>query len=146
MRIFLKNIGVKDIKYLKAFPIQGLVFSITQRNAEKVRDIIEQIPFYLTIIGEVDTSLKYEVEELIFFCKLQGVISKKNQEYSRPIILLNNPTYNVLINNNGKISTENINLKLLEEFNNIEALVLDIDEFLNFLPKIIHIWANYKVV
>lgn len=148
MRIFLKDIELKDISYLRNFPIQGIVFSINQYNAEKVRDIIEQVPFYLTILGEVDTSLKYEVEELIFFCKLTGLIKskQKDQEFSCPQIFLDELSYNVFLNNKGIISTGKINLDYILEYQNIEGLVLNINEFIKFWPGILDIWTKNKVV
>jgi len=148
MRIFLKNIGPGDIKYLKNFPIQGLVFSISQKNAEKVRDIIEQVPFYLSILGEINSSLKYEIEELIFFCKLKGLITAdaNKQEVSCFQIPLIDYPYNSFVINNGKIATGHINLKMVEDYPNIEALVLDREQFIDFWPLLLKIWTNYKVV
>jgi len=149
MRIFIKNINIRDIKYISKYPIQGLIFSIFQGNAEKVREIIEQAPFYLTYIGEVNHSPKYEIEELIFFCKLKGIIIPEignPQNYScSKITLIDNP-YNVLINNKGEIKTKNINLSLIDKCQDIEALVLDIEEFLKLWPWILDIWTKYKVV
>ena len=71
MRIFIKDINLDQIHYILKYPIQGLVFSINQKNAEEIRDIINEIPFYLTIFGELYTDLKYEIEELIFFVNLK---------------------------------------------------------------------------
>lgn len=150
MRIFIKDISIEEIKYLKDYPIQGLVFSIYQENAEKIREIIENTPFYLTIIGELHTTLKYEIEELIFFCKLKGIIMAERGEteesYSCPLISKIASPYNAFLFQDGKISTANMNLHFLEDSQDIEALALTMEEFFKHWPLILKKWTNIRVV
>lgn len=149
MRIFIKDINLDQIHYILKYPIQGLVFSINQKNAEEIRDIINEIPFYLTILGELHTDLKYEIEELIFFCKLKGIIlteSKTQDEYSCPRISLETTPYNAFILENGKNITCNVDLNQLEYYTNLESLILSIDEFRKYWPQILKIWTENKVV
>ncbi|KJS82705.1 MAG: hypothetical protein JM58_14055 [Peptococcaceae bacterium BICA1-8] len=150
MRIFLRNIEFHEIKYLSSLPIHGLVFSITQANTEKIRDIVEQVPIYLPIIGDLKVSARYEIEELIFFCKLKCIIIpeiNEQHEYSCPWILRSDNTpYNVLINKEGKLATGNILLENIDTAKNIDGLILDVNELLFLWPKLLNIWTNIKVV
>ena len=131
MRIFLRDIELHETKYLSILPIQGLVFSITQANAEKIRNIVEQVPIYLPIIGDLKVSARYEIEELIFFCKLKCIIIpeiNEQHEYSCPWILRSdNAPYNVLISKEGQIVTENILLENIATAKNINGLIIDVD-------------------
>jgi hypothetical protein len=149
MRIFLKDICLEDIKYLSHFPIQGLVFSITQKNAETIRNIIEKLPFCLTIIGEFNSLPKYEIEELIYFCKLNGIILSDlpdKEEYSCPLIFSPTTSYNVFIQKDEKIITGKINKESLRDNKEVMALILNREELLNYWPLIIEIWSKIKVV
>jgi len=147
MRVFIKDIALEQIEYLYKYPIQGLVFSLYQENAEKIREIIERIPFYLTIIGELHTNFKYEIEELVYFCKLNGIIMPhRDEEYSCPVILLEETPFNVFVQQNGMFLTGRVDFNELKEFTNFEALVLTIDEFNKYWPRILEIWTKTKVV
>jgi len=150
MRIFLRDIEFHEIKYLSLLPIHGLVFSITQANAEKIRNIVEQVPIYLPIIGDLKVSSRYEIEELIFFCKLKCIIIpeiSEQHEYSCPWILRSkNMPYNLLIHKEDKIVTGNILLENIDTAKNINGLILDVNELLYLWPKLLNIWGNIKVV
>lgn len=151
MKIFLKNITKEDLNLLNHFPIQGVIFTIKQNTAETMREIVESLPFYFTILGEIDALPKYEIEELISFCKLQGVIlsTSFSEKLSCPLIHRSTilDDYNVLVNKNNIIKAEKKELiDLTANTEEVIALVLTANQFIKHWPIILSFWSKNKVV
>lgn len=148
MRIFLKDIGKNELHLVNKFPIHCLIFTLEQQKAEEIREVVEKTPFYVTILGEANVLPKYELEELIFFCKLQGLIINSDsfkEELSCPFIL--NPgltRYNVFIKKGDKVVAAYLPCEeLWAQEKQVLALVLTGKEFIKCWPKIKNFWLSF---
>ncbi|MFZ5943466.1 MAG: hypothetical protein ACOYVD_05110 [Bacillota bacterium] len=148
MRIFIKSINNSRLSSISQFPIHGLIFTINQQNAEAVREIITQVPFYLPIIGELNFTKKYDIEEIIFFCRLNGIILKgtsQGQNYSCPVIYEEDSSgYNVILNNNDRYIAKQVNLNTYPIDANKTNLALNWNEFISLWPLILKNWSQMK--
>ncbi len=145
MRIFLKNISHVDIDLIYKYPIHGVVFAITTQNCESIRDKVKKLPFYIPVIGEIAPLPKYAIEEIIFFCKLSGIIiTEKNirEKLSCPLITYaGDSDWNALVKSQDGYKTDKIKLNEINK-NFPQAMVLTKDDFLELWPEILNFWRK----
>lgn len=145
MNIFLKDISHADIDLVSKFPIHGIIFSITEKKCEYTREIVEKLPFYIPVIGEIAPLPKYAIEEIIFFCKLNGIIitEKDSQEkLSCPRITYSGePDWNVLIKNQDSYQTGKLEINEIHKKIPL-AMVFTTEEFLLVWPEILNFWGT----
>ena len=147
LRIFLKDISKNELYLLDKYPIHGLVLSISQRNTEEIRSIVEQLPFYITIIGQLPFLPKYMLEEIIYFCKLDSIIitDPNNLEHlSCPqIVYSGDEKWNSLMNEKSTVKTKTLPFnELLEEDEGLIGLVLTTEELLNNWSELVSLWGE----
>lgn len=145
MNIFLKDISPADIDVVFKYPIHGVIFSITEKNCEHIREVVEKLPFYIPVIGEIAPLPKYAIEEIIFFCKLSGIlITGKNiaEKLSCPLITYSgNSDWNVLVKSQDSYKTDKKNLNEINKEIPL-AMVFTTEEFLRLWPEILNFWGN----
>lgn len=145
IKIFLKDISHVDIDLFYKYPIHGVIFSITEKNCEYIRAIVEKLPFYMSIIGEIAPMPKYALEEIIFFCKLNGIIIKEDHSKMDLSCLTiaygGNSDWNAIIKSKDNYRTAKI---LIDQIDNEAPLIMvfNKDEFLQFWPNILNFWGN----
>lgn len=145
MKIFLKDISHADIDLVSKYPIHGVVFSITEKNCENIREIVEKLPFYIPVLAEITPLPKYALEEIIFFCKLNGIIIKgKNiaEKLSCPLITYaGDADWNALLKTKDQYQTSKIKLNEINKEIPL-AMVFTTEDFLQLWPEILSFWGN----
>lgn len=141
MRIFLKNLKKDELNILDQYPVQGVVFEIEQKNAELINSCVKEIPFYLTTIGEIPALPKYEIEELIHFCRLDGVVVK-DESYSEKLNVFRinwrqNSNWNALVKTNNGLETAKYDLEDIILNKDLVAVVLTLKELKVIWPKLV---------
>ncbi|NMA02113.1 MAG: hypothetical protein GX923_06055 [Clostridia bacterium] len=146
MKVFLKDISHVDIDLIDKYPIHGVVFAITAQNCESIREKVEKLPFYIPVIGEIAPLPKYAIEELIFFCRLSGIIiTEKNsrEKLSCPLITYTGDSdWNALVKSQDGYKTDKIMLNEIKK-KSPQALVLTKDELLELWPEIYNFWGKW---